>query len=234
MTLSGVCGFLLISSLDAFEHNRTLFFPIIFSLIIIYTTYAGMMLFFIYLETTGETLVHLLTHTCRNGENCRFRHRYRDQIFERKFGKILSKEKSQKTAAQYIRISDTRLALKSSVKDQENGQKPTPNHQGNLSESKCFICTENPLGFAYLPCMHTGVCARCGLDTLLPKNQQYSGRELKCPLCRKTPKSVFFYKEKVKEDQGGGEVRELVGLGIKDLKSHLGMTDKEFDSIFHA
>lgn len=210
---------LLASVLDSFESNRDYFWVVVPCLVIICLTYTLMMFFFIYLQTNNETLVHFTNRTCPNGENCKFKNRYKKARMKRKFGKILNKNESKKAANLYFRITETLLGKKN-----QKEKVKIVEREECVKDAKCFICCKKPPGFAFLPCLHTGVCIGCGIDSLDPKNQRYNGNVLRCPMCRKTPKNVFFYKE----SQSG----ELEGLGIKDLKSVLGMKQEDFEKIF--
>lgn len=221
ITLTGFSGILVASIMDSYEENRDFFWIIFPCLLIACVTYTSIIPFLIYLESTNELLVHLENRPCQNGEACRFKNRYKKIISRRKFGKILSKNKSRKIANLYMRITETLLSLKNTGKtDLQNKGK------NSSKDSKCFICCQNPPGFAFLPCLHTGVCINCGIESLDPEKQKYNGNELRCPMCRKKPTNVFFYRE----DENG----VLEGLGIKDLKSVLGMSQQDFEKIFEV
>ena len=228
--LAGISGIILSTCLHPFERDGCTGFKfIIISAIIISVTYASMTIFSIYLQTTGEFLVHLVKQRCPNGIHCKFRKRYAKQRYKHKFGRIMTTKQAQKTAERLFRVSGTMLGSKKSLKSKKLDQKKLK----EIKNSRCFICMEKTSGFAFMPCKHTGVCWKCGLLSMMPRNQYHTGKRLRCPICRKTPKKVFFYEEEEERLSGfGGGGYRLRGLGVQELREKLGMTEAEFDKNF--
>lgn len=129
---------------------------------------------------------------------------------------ILGKKESEKILRKLIKKSDTFLA-----KRNKRGEP----QEGGTSDSKCFICYENDSGFAFIPCNHTGICIKCGLSSLTPKDElghYFQTIEPKCPICRKKGNKVIFYEQLT--------TKELSALSLEEVRMTLEMSVDEFDT----
>lgn len=197
--------------------SRSFLYPLITCLAILLLANLFTTFNLIHLHNINENWYHHMTQECPKGSSCEFRNRYKKQRIKRKFGKVLTRSRAQKELNKIERINSMRFRYK------KKSRKINPVKNTNLEIENCFICFEKPQGFLYTPCLHSGICLKCGLNSLKPAVQVYSRNSLKCPICRGIPKSVVFYKDD--EEKGG-----LCGLGLGDLAKEFGVSQAVFEA----
>lgn len=200
-----------ISILEEEKINQDFYFPIYSFFIII--SYFYSIWYLKKLSDSDEQFIHFQIIPCHKGKNCKFNEKFRNHYFKRVYGRIVNFKEGKKILGKLVRKTDTIFAEKkySSTKkfDDEN--------------SLCFICYERKSGFAYLPCKHTGICLKCGLTNLKPKNEIsffFGTKKPVCPLCRKKAEKVVFYEE---------DNEKMIPLELEDVRKKIGFSTKDFD-----
>lgn len=211
--VSSLCIILSIVFMDVFESTRRCLIPLIICLTVILVSYFIVNGYLLYIHNLNETWFHSAYNECPKGPNCVFKKRYIREKIRRKYSKVMSKENANKLLKKIKQKTATQFCYKT------KGIEPL---QPPITTEECFICTEGAPRFMHIPCLHSGICIKCGLNSLNPSYQVYSKKEFKCPICRNKSKNVLFYSK----DQNGG----LQAVGFDDLPKELGISD----SVFHS
>ena len=219
-TAGPICGIAFPILVDRFEKSGSMVYPTIASLLIGYVCYAYAIIYFLYVTIVGEELFHFYDQKCILGDDCKFKWRYEKLKRKILYRRFMNKEEATKVANKYYRESDTLLKSKSGF---FGGSNLSRVETAKATFNPCYICFEKPAGAAFLPCLHTGVCAGCAIKLLKKPNFFEFRAKFRCPMCKKVPDKFLFY------EQVEGS-RKLKGVGFEEVRKKIGLDDKTFEA----